>query len=98
MMAARFVGNLPIGVALMSAEKSLKIAMIGAGSIGFTRRLLRDLLAVPEFANTRFSFTDINQHNLDMVTQLCKRDVEFNQLPAKIESSTDRRKAIADAD
>jgi len=25
----------------------LKIAMIGAGSIGFTRRLMQDLLAVP---------------------------------------------------
>jgi alpha-galactosidase len=28
----------------------LKIAMIGAGSIGFTRRLMADLLTVPEFA------------------------------------------------
>ena len=33
----------------------LKIAMIGAGSIGFTRRLMHDLLAVPEFADTTFA-------------------------------------------
>jgi len=38
----------------------VKIAMIGAGSIGFTRRLLRDILAVPELADTRFAFTDVS--------------------------------------
>ena len=41
----------------------LKIAMIGAGSIGFTRRLMADLLTVPEFADTTFAFTDLNAHN-----------------------------------
>ena len=29
----------------------LKIAMIGAGSVGFTRRLMTDLLTVPEFGD-----------------------------------------------
>lgn len=76
----------------------LKIAMIGAGSIGFTRRLMGDLLTVPEFAETTFAFTDLNPHNLDMVTQLARRDIAGNQLPAKIETTTDRRAAIADAD
>ena len=28
---------------------SFKVAFIGAGSIGFTRSLLRDLFSVPEF-------------------------------------------------
>ncbi len=46
----------------------VKIAMIGAGSIGFTRRLMRDILAVPELADTVFAFTDISERNLDMVT------------------------------
>ncbi len=77
---------------------ALKIAMIGAGSIGFTRRLMGDLLTVPEFADTTFALTDINEHNLDMVTQLCRRDIAGNNLPAKVEATTDRRAAIADAD
>jgi alpha-galactosidase len=51
----------------------LKIAMIGAGSIGFTRRLLQDLLAVPEFSETTFALTDLSKRNLDMVAQLCRR-------------------------
>lgn len=77
---------------------AIKVAMIGAGSIGFTRRLMRDILAVPELADTHFAFTDISERNLDMVTQLCKRDIEANGLPAIITATTDRRAAIADSD
>jgi alpha-galactosidase len=77
---------------------AIKIAMIGAGSIGFTRRLMRDILAIPELCDTTFAFTDISARNLDMVTQLCKRDIEANRLPAKIISTLDRRAAIADSD
>ena len=75
-----------------------KIAMIGAGSIGFTRRLVRDILAVPELADTTFAFTDISQRNLDMVAQLCQRDITANELPARVTATTDRRAAVADAD
>ena len=32
---------------------ALKIAMIGAGSVGFTRTLMRDLLGVEELRDTR---------------------------------------------
>jgi len=77
---------------------AIKIAMIGAGSIGFTRRLLQDVLTVPELADTQFALTDISEHNLDMVTQLCRRDIEANSLPATVEATVDRRAAIADAD
>src|SRR5260221_2611527 len=77
---------------------AIKIAMIGAGSIGFTRRLMGDILSVPELADTTFAFTDLSQRNLDMVTQLCRREIEANGLPAKIDATTDRRRAIADAD
>ncbi|GCE50274.1 alpha-galactosidase [Thermosporothrix hazakensis] len=76
----------------------MKIAVIGAGSIGFTRKLLGDILTVPELANTTFAFTDISQRNLDMVTQLCKRDIEANQVPATIEATTNRRRALEGAD
>jgi alpha-galactosidase len=77
---------------------AIKIAMIGAGSIGFTRRLMGDVLAVPELADTTFAFTDISERNLDMVAQLCRRDILANRLPATIEATTDRRAAIAGSD
>lgn len=44
---------------------TFKIAFIGAGSIGFTRGLLRDILSVPEFQKIEVTFTDINQKNLE---------------------------------
>ena len=53
---------------------SIKVAVIGAGSITFTRRLMSDILTVPELRDTRFAFTDINKRNLDMATRLARRD------------------------
>ncbi|MEK3888198.1 alpha-glucosidase/alpha-galactosidase [Bacillus sp. FSL K6-3431] len=76
---------------------SFKIAFIGAGSIGFTRGLLRDLLSVPEFHNIEVAFTDINEQNLNMVTQLCQRDINENGLNVKIHPTVDRRAAFKDA-
>ncbi len=76
---------------------SFKIAFIGAGSIGFTRRLLSDLLTVPEFHDLEIAFTDINPDNLRMVTQLCQRDIDENGLNIKIFSTLDRREAFRNA-
>ncbi len=76
---------------------SFKIAFIGAGSIGFTRGLLRDVLSVGEFHDLEVAFTDINEHNLDMVTRLCQRDIDANGLKIKIQATTDRRAAVKNA-
>ncbi|HEY5585295.1 MAG TPA: alpha-glucosidase/alpha-galactosidase [Ruminiclostridium sp.] len=76
---------------------SFKIAFIGAGSIGFTRGLLRDILAVGEFNNIQVAFADINEHNLKMVTELCQRDIDENNLKIKIQATTDRREAVKNA-
>jgi len=76
----------------------IKVAFIGAGSIGFTRELFRDILSVPELRDTHFAFTDINKRNLEMVTELCEKDLRNNNLPATITPTTDRRRAVAGAD
>jgi alpha-galactosidase len=86
---------------MMGAEErdmAIKVAVIGAGSIGFTRRLMQDILTVPELADTRFSFTDISSRNLDMMTKLARRDIKANGLPATIRSTTNRRAALEGAD
>jgi alpha-galactosidase len=77
---------------------SVKIAVIGAGSIGFTRGLMKDTLSVPELSDAEFRFMDINARNLDMITQLARRDIKANKLPAKIVTTTNLRKAIDGAD
>jgi alpha-galactosidase len=72
--------------------------MIGAGSVGFTRRLLMDILAVPELRDTEFRLMDISAENLEMATNLCKKMVEDNELPAKVIGTMDRREALRGAD
>jgi alpha-galactosidase len=74
-----------------------KIAIIGAGSVGFTKKLVSDLLKVPEFAGVEIALTDINAHNLDMIAQIIRKVVEVNGLPTKVTATTDRREALAGA-
>jgi alpha-galactosidase len=76
----------------------IKIAMIGAGSVGFTRRILQDVLAVEGLADTEFRFMDISEQNLEMATGLCRKLIADNHLPATVVPTTDQRKAIQDAD
>ena len=52
---------------------TFKIAIIGAGSVGFTKKLVSDLLKVSEFEGVEFALTDINEHNLDMIAQIIRR-------------------------
>ncbi|MCW5940938.1 MAG: alpha-glucosidase/alpha-galactosidase [Fimbriimonadaceae bacterium] len=75
----------------------IKIAIIGAGSVGFTRTLCRDILSVPELSDATVALTDINAHNLEMVERLVRRDIEANAVSASLEATLDRREAIRDA-
>jgi alpha-galactosidase len=77
---------------------AIKVAFIGAGSVGFTRKLVRDILSVEELADTEFSLHDVDKENLRRVAELCRRDIRANKLPAKVRSSVDRRRALAGAD
>jgi alpha-galactosidase len=76
---------------------ALKIAFIGAGSIGFTRRLVHDLMAVPELRHAQIALTDISKRNLDMVYRLVKRDLEANEVKTALTATTDRRAALKNA-
>lgn len=72
----------------------LKVAFIGAGSVGFTRRLVQDMLIVPELRDTHFALHDISARNLRMVADLLKKDIRANRLPAKITTHAQRRPAL----
>jgi alpha-galactosidase len=77
---------------------AIKVAVIGAGSIGFTRRLMKDILTVPELQDTAFAFHDIDKRNLEMIAQLAQRDIDANGVPATLTTSLDRRRALEGAD
>jgi alpha-galactosidase len=76
---------------------AFRIAFIGAGSIGFTRTLVRDLLTVPELRDIDIAFTDTSAKNLEMVSALVERDIRSSGLPTRLTATVDRREALRDA-
>ena len=54
-------------------------------------------LTVKGFNDIEVAFTDISPQNLDMVTQLCQRDIDSNGLNIRIQATADRRIAVKNA-
>jgi alpha-galactosidase len=76
----------------------VKIAMIGAGSVVFARRLMCDILSFPELADSTITLMDIDQEKLALTTALGHKLVAQERYPATIESTLDRRRALEGAD
>jgi alpha-galactosidase len=77
---------------------SKKIAFIGAGSFGFTRKLVRDLLSYPAFADATIALMDIDPERLDVIRRACERIVADGKYPAKVVATLDRREALEGAE
>ncbi len=75
-----------------------KIAFIGAGSFGFTRGLVKDILTFPAFADAELALMDIDEERLAYIERACKKIVKAGNYPATITSTTDRAKALEGAD
>ena len=75
-----------------------RITVIGAGSMGFTRGLVRDVLTFPSLADATISLMDVNPERLDFAYRAVKRIVELGGYPAKVEATLDRAEAVKDAD
>ncbi|MDQ3248407.1 MAG: alpha-galactosidase [Chloroflexota bacterium] len=75
-----------------------KIAFIGAGSFGFTRKLVRDVLTFPLLENSTISLMDIDPERLDFAQRAVQRIVDMGNYPAKVEATLDRAIALKDAD
>jgi alpha-galactosidase len=74
-----------------------KIAFIGAGSFGFTRKLVKDVLSFPAFQDATLSLMDIDEERLDYVRRACEKIVRAGGYGATIESTTDRKAALEGA-
>ena len=75
----------------------IKITIIGAGSLGFTRRLTHDVLCVPELQDAEFVLHDISEPNLDMIYRLLDRDIKAAGIAATVSKDLDRRRALEGA-
>ncbi|MCJ7736425.1 MAG: alpha-glucosidase/alpha-galactosidase, partial [Anaerolineae bacterium] len=75
-----------------------KIAFIGAGSLGFTRGLVRDILTFPLLKDATLALMDIDADRLDFSQRSVQRIVDMGNYPAKVEATMDRTEALKDAD
>jgi alpha-galactosidase len=78
--------------------RPVKIVIIGAGSVSFGPGSLRDAVQSHELKGSKLVLVDFNADNLDLVTRLARRMNEEAGTGLIIESTTDRRKALPEAD
>lgn len=76
---------------------TFKVAIIGAGSVGFTKKLCQDILKVAEFETIEIALTDINAQNLEMAEKIIQRIVSANHLRTRVTATLDRRAALTGA-
>jgi len=75
-----------------------RIAMIGAGSIVFTKTLLNDMMATPSLSDAHFALMSPTEPKLRRMEAFARRMIEENGLRCTVSATTDRREAIRDAD
>ena len=75
-----------------------RIAFIGAGSFGFTRSLVRDILSFPALADSTIALMDINPERLAYIKKAMDKIVSAGGYPAKVIATADRAEALKGAD
>ena len=68
-----------------------KIAFIGAGSFGFTRALVRDILTFPALADSTIALMDVDSERLAYIKRAVDRIVAEGNYPAKVIATMDRK-------
>jgi len=74
------------------------VVVIGAGSVTFTPKLLRDMLHHPALGGSTMRLVDINEESLETMRKLGERLNQLLDEPWKMEATTDRREALPGAD
>ena len=75
-----------------------KITFIGAGSLGFTRGLVRDVLTFPLLEDATIALMDIDPERLEFARKSVQRIVDMGKYPAKVEATLDLVEALKGAD
>jgi alpha-galactosidase len=75
-----------------------KIAFIGAGSLGFTQDLVRDILTFPLLEDTHIALMDINAERLEFAKTSIQKIFTAGKYPATVTATMDRAEALRGAD
>lgn len=76
----------------------LKVAMIGAGSVVFSRNLTGDILLHPEFKTATLAYHDIDPDRLAVAAALARKAAHALGANPTIQATADRREVLAGAD
>lgn len=79
-------------------RKRKRFAFIGAGSLDFTRGLVRDILTFDEFRDCEIVLMDIDEKRLKYAYDGVMRIVEAGNYPCHVMATLDRREALTNAD
>ena len=74
-----------------------KIVLIGAGSVVFAKTLITDILSFPSLQEGTLSLVDVNPERLQLIAAYARRLIEQQQLPVRLQVTTDRREALQGA-
>jgi alpha-galactosidase len=77
---------------------SPRVVIVGAGGYVFPLRLSIDILSFPELQSANLVLYDIDEGNLKRTFDRVRTVVSRNKLPAKVEMTSQRRKALKGAD
>lgn len=75
-----------------------KIAFIGAGSYGFTRNLVRDVLTFPLLQDAELALMDIDPERLDFAEKSVRKIISLGNYPATVKATLNREEALDGAD
>jgi alpha-galactosidase len=75
-----------------------KITFIGAGSLGFTGELVRDILTFPLLQDATLALMDIDAERLEFARTAVTKIITEGKYPAKVTATLDRIEALRDAD
>src|SRR5690606_20426283 len=83
---------------MTSQAQSPKVVIIGAGSLFFGRKAIWQMVHSPHLQNGTLALVDTDEARLDKMTRLAQKVIDNNNVSLKLESSTDRKEVLADAD
>jgi alpha-galactosidase len=75
-----------------------KITFIGAGSLEFTSKLVRDILTFPLLEDATISLMDIHEGRLEWAKRGAEKLIAAGKRPARVEATLDRAEALKGAD
>ena len=75
-----------------------KIVFIGAGSIVFTKKIMMDIFLEKVLYGSTIVLMDINKERLQLLKKYSGALLKSHKLKIKVETTTDRRKALQKAD